>query len=123
MFHKFAAVLALLSLASLLSLLAIAQESKPTDKPAAKPADPPTAAKKADEPQPVVVMRSQLPKGWKSLNLSEKQKKAIYSTRAHFAAKRQSLLDQLEKLKDEEMEALNKLLTEDQRRQLANTKK
>ncbi len=124
----------LLSLVSLSSLLALAQEQKPLDKPlekattksakpAEKKAEPPAADDEKTETKTVVIPRGQLPRGWKALNLSDKQKKAVYATRAKFAAKRQALLDQLEKLKDEEMEALTKLLTESQRQQLANLKK
>jgi len=123
MFKRIAAAV-LSSFVSLLSLLALAQEPKQLDKPATKSkTEPPAADAKAETPAPVVVIRSQLPKGWKSLGLSEKQKKAIYSTRAQYAAKRQALLDQLEALKKEEEESLNKILTDAQRRQLAALKK
>jgi hypothetical protein len=126
MFKKFVALLSLVSLVSLLSLSSPAQQPKQVDKPlektASKKTEPPAADKK-DQTPPVVVIRSQLPRGWKALNLSDKQKKAIYSTRAQFAAKRQALLDQLERLKEEESEALNKLLTDAQRQQLATLKK
>lgn len=133
MFRKLTALAALLSLSA---FLAAQQESKPLDKPLekatnnktdkkteAKPAEAKkTIAKKTEEPD-LVIVRTQLPRGWKSLALSERQKKQIYAARAKFAAKKQALLDQIEQLKEEEMETLNKLLTPAQRQQLQNVKK
>ncbi len=75
--------------------------------------------KKPDEPAPTpVIVKSQLPRGWKALGLTDKQKKEVLTTRAKFAARRQALEEQIKALKAEEMEALTKLLTEAQRSRL-----
>jgi hypothetical protein len=62
-----------------------------------------------------VIVKTQLPQGWKALGLTDKQKKEILTTRARFAARREALQEQLKALKDEEMTALEKLLTDSQK--------
>jgi hypothetical protein len=74
--------------------------------------------KKADEAPAPVIVRSQLPKGWKALGLTDKQKKEVLTTRARFVVKRKALEEQIKALKDEEMTALEKLLTDAQRSRL-----
>ena len=119
------------AVAVLLSLLAVAlgqekQIEKPPAKATSKTDDkqtsPPTTQGKA-EPKTIIVARSQLPRNWSKLGLTKKQRDEAYKVRAAFAAKRQALLEQIEALKMEEEESLNKILTEDQRRQLAGVKK
>jgi hypothetical protein len=78
--------------------------------------------KKKDEPAPIVV-RAQLPTGWKTIGLSDKQKKEILSARAKYAAKRQALMEQIQKLKDEEMQECEKLLTDGQKKLLKERSK
>ncbi|HEY7426591.1 MAG TPA: hypothetical protein VH682_20315 [Gemmataceae bacterium] len=73
--------------------------------------------KKPDEPAPLIV-KAQLPRGWKTLGLTDKQRKEILTTRAKFAAKRQALEEQIKALKTDEMEALTKILTQGQRARL-----
>ena len=96
-----------LALAALVGLTALAapQSPKQEDK------------KKKDEPAPIIV-RVQLPRGWKALGLSDKQKKDVLTTRAKYAAKRQALEEQIKKLKDEEMQECEKILTEGQKKLL-----
>ncbi len=113
---------AILTIALLIAGVALAADDKDTKK-SGKPDSVPVASKKADEPTPTIVARAQLPRGWKSLGLTDKQKKQILSTRTQYAAKHQALLEQLEKLKTEEMESLNNLLTDAQRQRLAELKK
>jgi hypothetical protein len=79
--------------------------------------------KKADEQPAPVVVKSQLPKGWKALGLSDQQKKNVYVLRAKYAAKRQALEEQLKALKDEETKALEGVLTEGQKARLKEVKK
>lgn len=85
--------------------LAIAQDK--TIKEDKKPAEP-----------AIVIVKSQLPRGWKSLGLTDKQKKEVLTTRAKYAARRQALEEQIRSLKVEEMSACEKLLTDAQRSQL-----
>jgi hypothetical protein len=106
--NKFAAAVVLLACLS----LAVAQE-KTTRK---------EDAKKPDEPAPVIV-KGQLPRGWKALGLTDEQKKKVLTTRAKFAAKRQALEEQIKALKAEEMTALEKLLTDAQKQRLTELKK
>jgi hypothetical protein len=77
--------------------------------------------KKAAEPA-IVIVKSQLPRGWKSLGLTAKQKTDVLTTRAKFAAKRQALEEQIKTLKAEEMTACEKLLTDAQRDRLKEKK-
>ena len=98
-----------LALAALVGLTALAapQSPKQEDK------------KKKDEPAPIIVPAPRLPTGWgKALGLSDKQKKDILATRVKYAAKRQALMEQLQKLKDEEMQACEKFLTDGQKKLL-----
>lgn len=123
MFRRLATLALLLPLSAALAQ----QDTKPLEKATnnktekkadAKPADAKKAtAKKTDDTDPIIV-RTQLPRGWKSLALSDRQKKQIYATRAKYAARRQKLLEQIEQLKEEEMESLQELLTPAQRQQL-----
>jgi hypothetical protein len=78
--------------------------------------------KKPDDPAPVVI-KGQLPKGWKQLGLSDKQKKDVLTTRAKYAQKRAKLEEQLKALKAEEAEALEALLTTGQKERLKELKK
>jgi flagellar basal body-associated protein FliL len=102
---------------SLTVLLAIVSLTVAQDKAADKKEET-----KKDDPN-VVIVKGQLPKGWKSLNLTEKQKTDILKTRAKYAVKRQTLEDQLKALKTEEQEALEKLLTDVQKQHLKEMKK
>ncbi|HEY7154849.1 MAG TPA: hypothetical protein VH575_12880 [Gemmataceae bacterium] len=74
--------------------------------------------KKADEAPAPIVVKTSLPRGWKSLGLSDKQKQQVLTTRARFAVRRKTLEEQIKALKDEEMTALEKLLTDAQRQRL-----
>lgn len=73
--------------------------------------------KKKDAPAPVVV-RVRLPNGWGKLGLTAKQRKEVYATRAKYAAKRQALEEQLRKLREEEMQECEKVLTDPQKKLL-----
>ncbi|HWG41526.1 MAG TPA: hypothetical protein VN688_01985 [Gemmataceae bacterium] len=104
-----------LSLAVLLAVVSMTAHAQ--DKTASGKPEP----KKADEPA-VVIVKSQLPRGWKALGLSAKQRTEILSTRAKYAAKRQALEEQIKALKVEEMTACEKVLTDAQRNLLKEKK-
>src|SRR5690242_10290114 len=95
-----------LALASLVGIAALAA-----------PQSPKQEDKKKEDAAPVIV-RAQLPRGWKALGLTDKQKKDVLTTRAKYSAKRQALLEQIQKLKDEEMQECEKLLTASQKQRL-----
>jgi hypothetical protein len=98
---------------SLTVLLALALAAMAQDKPLKED-------KKTEEP---VVIKASLPKGWKSLGLTDTQKKEVLTTRAKYAVKRQKLEEQLKALKAEEMESLEKILTDAQKQRLKELKK
>jgi hypothetical protein len=77
---------------------------------------------KKEEPA-VVAVRASLPKGWKALGLTDKQKQDVLKTRAQYTAKRQALEEQIKALKTEEMTALEKLLTDAQKQRLKELNK
>jgi len=105
---KFAALSVLLTSLAVLSVTA--QEKSTKDGP-----------KKADEPA-VVIVKSQLPRNWKSLGLTDAQRKTILTTRAKYQAKRLALEERIKELKTEEQDALLKILTESQRSRLKEKK-
>jgi hypothetical protein len=73
--------------------------------------------KKSAEPEPIVISK-QLPRGWKTLGLTEKQKKEVYRVRAAFAAKLQKLEEAKKALRLKESADLEAILTEAQRSRL-----
>jgi hypothetical protein len=77
---------------------------------------------KKEEPT-VVAVRASLPKGWKALGLTDKQKTEVLNARAKYAAKRRALEEQIKALKAEEMTALEKLLTDAQKQRLKELEK
>jgi hypothetical protein len=60
-----------------------------------------------------------LPAGWGKLNLSAKQKTDIYAVQGTYKTKIKALDDQIKALKEEEHREMVKLLTDDQKKQLA----
>jgi Spy/CpxP family protein refolding chaperone len=60
-----------------------------------------------------------LPAGWKKLALSDKQKADIYAVMGEYKTKIKALDDQIKALKEEEHREMVKLLTDDQKKQLA----
>jgi hypothetical protein len=106
----------LFALAVLLTALSLAAAQ---DKPDAKKATPDKPAAKTDAPEkePVIVKAS-MPRYYKSLGLSDKQKKAVFKVRADYAAKLADLQRQLEALKDQEKADLENVLTDAQRARL-----
>ena len=77
---------------------------------------------KKEEPT-VVAVRATLPRGWKGLGLTDKQKQEILKTRAQYAAKRHALEEQIKALKTEEMTVLEKHLTDAQKQRLKELNK
>jgi hypothetical protein len=75
------------------------------------------AATAQDDKEPVKV-RGQLPQYYKKLGLRDDQVQQIYKLRAGFKAKVENLKRQLEKLKAEEKESLEKMLTAEQLKRL-----
>src|SRR5215831_10635447 len=59
-----------------------------------------------------------IPQGWGKIGLSDEQKKKIRATRMSYAAKIDALLEQIDRLREEDIQECLKLLTEDQRAQL-----
>ena len=55
--------------------------------------------------------------------MTDTQKKEVLTTRAKYAVKRQKLEEQLKALKAEEMESLEKILTDAQKQRLKELKK
>jgi hypothetical protein len=99
-----------LSLAVLLAVVSLTVHGQDKSTKTASP-------KKTEEPA-VIVVKSQLPRGWKALGLSPKQRTEILTTRARYTAKRLALEEQIKALKLEEMTACEKLLTPAQRDRL-----
>jgi Spy/CpxP family protein refolding chaperone len=95
--------LALLALAMI--GVAYAQDKKPDDK-------------KPDDKTPPVKLRGQLPKNYKQLGLLDTQLQKIYKIRADARAKGDELRAKLAKLKDDETEQLEKVLTPEQLKRL-----
>ena len=60
-----------------------------------------------------------LPAGWKKLDLTAKQKDAIYTVMGTYKTKIKALEMQIKELKDEEYREMVKLLTDAQKKQLA----
>lgn len=71
--------------------------------------------KKAEEP---TKLKGQLPANFKRLGLSEEQVQKVYKLRADTKAKINDLEKQIKKLREDEKEALEKILTPDQRKRL-----
>ena len=88
-----------------LTLLGAASFQKPDDK---KPSD-----KKPDDKAPVKA-RGQLPPNFKKLGLRDDQIQKVYRIRGDYKAKQDELRAKLEKLRSEEREAVEKVLTPDQ---------
>lgn len=63
--------------------------------------------------------KGQLPPGWKALNLTPKQTTDVYAVRNAYKGKIKALDDQIKALKTEEHAEMVKLLTADQKAQLA----
>jgi Spy/CpxP family protein refolding chaperone len=73
---------------------------------------------KKDDTKIVVVPRHQLPANYKQLGLSDDQRKQIAKVQNDFGGKIEELQAQINKLKKEEKEAMEKVLTDDQRKRL-----
>jgi hypothetical protein len=72
--------------------------------------------KKTDK-DPVIVKAS-LPRYFKQLGLSDKQKKSVYRVRAQYAVKLEELQRQIDALKEQEKTDLDNLLTDAQKARL-----
>ena len=71
--------------------------------------------KKAEEP---AKLKGTLPPNFKRLGLRDDQVQAIYKVRGDYRAKIDQLTKQITKLREEEKEALDKVLTAEQRKRL-----
>jgi len=89
----------------------------------AAPQSPKKDDKKKDEPARVIIVGNRLPTGWKALGLSAKQRKEVLLTMGKYAAKRQALMEQIQKLKEEEMQECEKILTKTQKDRLKEIRK
>jgi len=76
----------------------------------------PKDSKKSDDPQPK--LRGQLPQFYKKLGLRDDQVQKIYKVRADYKSKTEELQRQIARLKAEEKEALEKVLTAEQLKRL-----
>jgi hypothetical protein len=72
--------------------------------------------KKGDDPPKK--LKGTLPQNFGRLGLSDQQKKTIYKLQGEYKAKRAELQKKLEKLKSDEKAAYEKVLTEEQKKQL-----
>jgi hypothetical protein len=75
--------------------------------------------KKPDEKEPEKKAKGQLPMGWKKLNLSNDQKTKIYAVQGEYKTKIKALDDQIKALKTQEYADLVRLLTDQQKAELA----
>jgi hypothetical protein len=73
---------------------------------------------KNDDKEPVII-KATLPRHYRSLGLSDKQKKNVYTVKARYTAKIEELQRQIDALKAEENTELEKLLTDAQKARLA----
>ena len=89
-----------------LTAWALAQDAK-KDSPPSK-----------DDSKVVVVTKHPLPQHYKQLGLSDEQKKQLARVQTDFGMKIDELQAQINKLKQEEKQAMEKLLTDAQRAQL-----
>lgn len=78
----------------------------------------PVASRGQDEPKPPAKLRGTLPPNYRLLGLTEDQKQQIYRIQNDFDAKIAALEAQIKKLKAEEKQAIEKVLTEAQRARL-----
>ncbi len=76
-----------------------------------------TATQKPDEPAPVIV-KTQLPRYFKQLGLTDKQRKEVYRVRAGYAAKIAKLNEEIATLRLKEKGEVEGVLTEAQRKRL-----
>jgi Spy/CpxP family protein refolding chaperone len=74
--------------------------------------------KKPDDKKPPVKLKGYLPQNWKKLGLRDDQVQKIYKIRADAKAKADELKAKLDKLKAEEKEQLEKVLTPEQLKRL-----
>jgi hypothetical protein len=72
---------------------------------------------KTKDKEPIIVKAS-LPRYFKQLGLSDKQKKMVYKVRATYAAKIDDLQKQIDALKDQEKADLDNVLTDAQKARL-----
>ena len=73
----------------------------------------------ADDKGDTKKAKGTLPAGWKKLDLTAKQKDAIYTVMGTYKTKIKALEMQIKELKDEEHREMVKLLTDAQKKQLA----
>lgn len=78
----------------------------------------PVVLRGQDEPKPQPKLRGTLPPNFRLLGLTEEQKQQIYRIQNDFDAKIAALEAQIKKLKAEEKQAIEKVLTEAQRARL-----
>jgi Spy/CpxP family protein refolding chaperone len=76
-------------------------------------------AQSSSQPDKGTKTKGTLPAGWGKLNLSAKQKTDIYAVQGNFKTKIKALDDQIKALREEEHREMVKLLTDDQKKQLA----
>jgi hypothetical protein len=77
--------------------------------------------KKKEDPKPAAPaprLKGQLPPNYRALGLTEQQKQAVYKIQDDYDVKLAALEEQIKKLKIEEKQAIDKVLTEAQRARL-----
>lgn len=78
----------------------------------------PVMSRGQDEPKPQAKLRGTLPPNFRLLGLTEEQKQQIYRIQNDYDAKIAALEAQIKKLKTEERQAIEKVLTDAQRARL-----
>lgn len=97
------ALLAAVAAVCLLTIGSPAQDTKKDDKPT---------------PPPAPRLKGQLPQNYRLLGLTEEQKQAVYKIQGEYDVKLAALEEQIKKLKVEERQAIDKVLTDAQRARL-----
>jgi Spy/CpxP family protein refolding chaperone len=77
-----------------------------------------TTAQDKEDPKPQPRLKGTLPMNFRLLGLSEEQKQQIYKIQNDFDAKLAALEEQIKKVKVEERQAIEKVLTDAQRARL-----
>jgi hypothetical protein len=78
--------------------------------------------KKGDDKEPIIVRRSNLPKHYKKLGLSDEQTRQVVKIQVHYSAKIEALRQQIAELRQAEEADLDKVLTDTQRARLKELK-
>jgi hypothetical protein len=74
------------------------------------------------EPEPPARVRGTLPRYYKQLGLSDEQKRAVYTVQGRYRDKIEALAEQIRKLRAEEAQEFEKVLTDAQKARLRELK-